>query len=229
MKFFTPRAQSGPADAPQIFARLNELVGARTAGGVQDIRADNDRDDLDQQIADHMESLSAGGSLLNWFLAGAMQDRRLPDLAGAQSYFVFDGEFLAARINLWPPYSDRVGNSEAFRRYLSIEELHNHDFSFYTCCLLGSGYTSHFYRDAAFDPGMNVGDRPVLDDLGTISLAPGRTLLVDAFVDYHTQHWPEDFSVTLNLIPKVRKKDINVQYILDSETFRIKTVADSTL
>lgn len=229
MKLFTPQPRSESADAPRTFARLNELVGVRTSGGLHDIRADNDHDDLDQQIADHMEALTASGSLLNWFLAGAMQAARLPDLAGAQSYFVFDAEFLAARINLWPPYSERVGNSEAFRRYLSIEELHNHDFSFYTCCLLGPGYSSDFYRDAAFDPGLAVGDKPALEDLGSIHLAPGRTLLVDAFIDYHTQHWPADFSVTLNLIPKVRKKDVNVQYILDSETFRIKTVADSRL
>jgi hypothetical protein len=114
--------------------------------------------------------------------------------------------------------------SKIYRRYLSIDELHNHDFSFFTICLLGPGYKTHFYHDPAFTPNHNLGDIINLEDKGVLALSGERVLYVERDSDYHMQHWPDDFSVTLNVIPKNIPGKTNVQYILNADTFEVNTI-----
>lgn len=230
MEFIGAAAGSTQAEgcARAQFEQLDGLMRERTNEGKRLLAQDSAFTGLDLAIADRMRALQQDNSLLRSFMGAQVKNRSLPKLQGAQSFFVYNSDYLTARINLWFPEDERVGNMDSFRRYLSVGELHNHDFSFYTINLTGPGYTTHFYRDRNFRPDLKIGDRPDLDDLGTYALDRDKVLLVEAFKDYHSQWWPDSFSVTLNLIPRMADKGLAVQYILDETDLTVKTIADNS-
>lgn len=179
------------------------------------------------EIADLMAELRRDHLLLRNFMRKVTDQDEWPELQGAQSYTLHASSNCVVRVNLW--FAPMHGNPalDTFRRYLSVEELHNHDFRFFTTCLLGPGYRTHFYLDEDWSPKRQAGDSMKMRDLGEHRLSGADVLFVERDVDYHLQHWPEDFSITLNVIPADPPGASRVQYILDSETLAVRFVARS--
>jgi hypothetical protein len=177
------------------------------------------------EVARLMLELRADYNLLRTFAVSIATAGKWPDLNGAQSYYVYQTDAVVVRMNLWFPYSSKNPAIDTLRRYLSIEELHNHDFQFFTICLLGSGYRTHFYRDRDWSPDRVAGELLDLSDEGVHALNGTDVLFVDKNLDYHLQHWPDTFSVTLNVIPANDPASDKTQYILDKDSLRIKYVA----
>lgn len=147
-------------------------------------------------------------------------------MIGAQCYLLHSGENYYARLSFWLPKLDRP--SEIHRRieqYFSIGVLHNHSFDFFTVGLLGSGYRSSFYCYNGDDiDGVNVGDKIELSKVVDMKLGTGEALFVSKSSDFHVQYEPEDFSVSLNIIPKTFDKigsRHNAQLIIDIENLTV--------
>lgn len=146
-----------------------------------------------------------------------------PKLQGAQSFLIADNHRFGIRVNLWFPRSNLEAISPRYRKYLSIDELHNHDFDFFTLRLSGPGYRSRFYRDKNFSPYRASGDSLALEPLGEVALEGQAVMFVEHSTDYHAQQWPSSFTTTLNLIPK-DPPAVRVQYVVEEESFLIRDV-----
>jgi hypothetical protein len=177
-------------------------------------------------IAELIGELAAEDKLMRAFIRTYCEAGDWPDLNGAQSFLVMKTDRILVRVNMWLTSGDTGQPTESFRRYLSIDEMHNHDFDFFTTCLYGSGYAATFYRDHGHHPSRCRGETVEVEPLGTIHLTRGPVLFVEAGADYHAQHWPETLSVTLNVIPRDFETGDRIQYILDQD-MRVKTILDS--
>jgi hypothetical protein len=175
-------------------------------------------------IAGLMAELRADNHLLRNFVLENARRASWPTLTGAQSFTIHASEALFVRINLW--FAKLPSARESYRRYLSIDELHNHDFDFFTTCLYGPGYTSTFWVDVGHRDDRKVGDQVNLADERMVSLHGPQTWFVEAGRDYHAQHWPENFSITLNVIPRRRACLTTTQYTLDVD-HKVKAVISS--
>lgn len=177
-------------------------------------------------VGELIESLKVDAKLLRWFVARVGSQGGWPTMAGAQSFTMHASETMLARINLWFP--PNTISSESYRRYLSIDEIHNHDFDFFTTCLHGDGYDSTFWEDSAFNENRRVGDKIHLTEMRELTLGQQDIWFIKASKDYHAQHWPKSFGVTLNILPNWRDRPTTIQYVLDG-SHNIKTVIDSGL
>lgn len=204
--FFDPHV-----DIDQIYALIDDLF------------ADDWRDHVDA-LASCMIGLRAEHRALRDLLSRHAMNAAEPTLQGAQSFLLKFTPRYGIRINLWFPETELARTNDRYRRYLSIDEMHNHDFSFLTICLSGPGYTSSFYRDRDFSAERQAGDRLDLAPAGEISLCGDRVLLVDRDLDYHAQHWPASFSTTLNLIPR-DPHPRPTQYIVNRHDLTVREVA----
>jgi hypothetical protein len=203
-----------PASASEIYGRLDEVMAA-------DWRARM------PEIAGLLVELRRDQRALRHFVSFQLRDGAWPTLEGAQSFVLARTDSMIVRTNLWFPPAARTANLDTYRKYLSIGEIHNHDFFFFTICLLGPGYTTQFYLDQAYSDSWDVGDKPMLEDLGVHALDDEKVLFVERDLDYHAQHWPQAFSATLNLIPRNVSGKHPVQYILDANDLSIKTVVST--
>ncbi len=213
MKRFIPKASDDVRGPDAILAELEEVFRSPWA-------------DRMEEIATLVSALRVDGNLLRWFVAKVAKRREWPKLTGAQSFTLFSSDTMLVRINLWFPLPP--GASESYRRYLSIEEIHNHDFHFFTTCLFGPGYTSTFWRDEDFTETRRVGETLLLKEQQVHRLQGEEVWFVEASSDFHSQHAPESFAVTLNVLPNWLERPTTIQYVLDDQ-HRIKTVIDSGL
>jgi hypothetical protein len=211
----------------KLFESLSSRLDSGIAGTLYErldgIFAESWQDNY-ENIAAILVSLRRDMTALDPFFAEMSNSGNWPDMAGAQSFVLYTSKHILVRINLWFPQSDSQRDNDQYRRYLSIDELHNHDFSFFTICLLGPGYRTRFYHDPCFSHTRNLGNRIELTDLGVLQLTEERVLFVEKDVDYHMQHWPDEFSVTLNVIPRNIPGKTNIQYILNPRTFEISNI-----
>lgn len=178
-----------------------------------------------QEIADHIGALAKDLLLLREWTSAVASKPKLPELSGAQSFVVYQSNTMFARINIWFPKGNLGSKLDAYRRYLSIEELHNHDFNFFTTRLLGPGYVSAFYRGPSADRIFSPGEKLELHPLGKIELSNDKVLFVEKDLDYHSQEWVDELTVTLNIIPRSRLG--GVQYLVDDKKRTVNFVIDN--
>ncbi|MCI4592255.1 hypothetical protein MOK15_19425 [Sphingobium sp. BYY-5] len=176
-------------------------------------------------IAQEIAVLRDDHALLRTFVHGNALAKTWPRLSGAQSFTICSRPAFFARINLWMPYVNTAPDS--YRRFLSVDVIHNHYFEFFTTCLLGPGYTSTFWRDPAHHPDRGIGDPVALLQGSEHSLSDAAVWFVEKGADYHSQHWPSDFSVTLNVMPRPRVDEWSVQYVLD-DAHRVSSIIASS-
>jgi hypothetical protein len=210
---FVPPSQQG-----------HHLIGAKELYTQLDYLMADDWQSSAGEIASVLVSLRSNLTAVHEIIKKCLEHKTWPKMNGAQSFYLFEGHNVVVRINLWFPSGALNPAIDRLRKYLSVGELHNHDFDFFTICLLGSGYSTHFYRDKKYSGRLRKGDQPDLEDLGIFHLQGDSVLYVEKDIDYHLQHWPNDFTVTLNAIPRKTHSEKNIQYILDSKTLTIKTV-----
>ena len=189
-----------PSTVEQSLQRLERIF----AGGW--------RDDFGE-IGNEIASLRDGRSLLRHFINVHARNLTWPALSGTQSFTIYNGASFYVRINIWMPYVKNM--TDSYRKYLSIDVIHNHHFDFFTTCLHGPGYSSTFWRDDSHGPERQMGELVNLTREIRVSLSGQNIWFVERGADYHSQHWPDDFSVTLNVIPKERDDTAAVQYVLD--------------
>jgi hypothetical protein len=164
--------------------------------------------------------------VLQNFLQRHLKAKKWPELSGAQSFMVYQNEFVRIRINMWPPIDNALHPSNTYRRYLSIGELHNHDYDFFSFCIFGPGYRTQFYQDLGYRADRQIGDAVSLEKKENFILGHDKIMFVESAVDYHEQFWPESFSATVNILPTKRKNRMVRQYVLDSESHIVKAIIE---
>lgn len=205
----------GPRDAREILAEIDRRIAAGWAAdkaGIAGLVAELARDD----------------ALMRAFLRSYCDIPAWPVLTGAQSFVFMTTDSMFVRLNLWFPPDDPASPLDSYRRYLSIDELHNHDFDFFTACLHGPGYTTSFFRDEHHHARRRQGEKVALAEVESLHLGHGPVMYVESGKDYHMQHWPSALSVTVNVVPREYEQGDRIQYVLDTDHV-VKTVIDSTI
>lgn len=214
MKFASVSPRLG-ADATETMDKLDSLIGSG---------------DLHSRFEEASQLFSdlcgEGDQLISRFIIDSCRTGVWPEVAGAQSFRLMMTKNIIVRLNLWYPPDNAEKPLDSYRRYLSIDELHNHDFEFFTSCVFGPGYTTTLYRDDNHHENRIKGEKVDLSLVGTRRVAPKEIVFFEIGKDYHEQHWPEAFSVTLNVISRFLAKDHRVQYILNRD-HTIRTVIDT--
>jgi hypothetical protein len=148
-----------------------------------------------------------------------------PRLSGSQSFTLESNRAFILRINSWYPPSrlPEVGARE-YDKYFSIDVCHNHNFDFFTCCVLGPGYESEFLETSDDLEHLQEGDVVSFDRSWTIRLGLGDSVFVPRETQFHTQRLPERFSATLNLIPLRGQSRSGRQYTLADDCRTVKRV-----
>jgi hypothetical protein len=122
-----------------------------------------------------------------------------------QTFLIGGTRQFGLRVNLWPKL--KPSNYRERERILyAYDVAHNHDFRLLTVGYHGPGYTTDVYEidpQETFRPG---GSSVNLFNHRFEQLTPGRVFSFDAYCDLHTQHPPQDMSISINLIPLVNPK-----------------------
>lgn len=146
-------------------------------------------------------------------------------LSGAQSFFLYATDSFALRLNAWYPVprlnQDAVTD---FLEYFSIGFCHNHNFDFFTTCVLGEGYHSQFLETSVDTETLTTGSQVPFDREWEERLTLGSSLFVPRDTVFHTQKVPDSFSVTINLIPVGGRSRSGRQYTLDEDRHRVRRV-----
>lgn len=116
---------------------------------------------------------------------------------GPQSFVIHSNERFFLRANVWKPISKVEKILPNFR----YDAVHDHNFDIVTVGYIGSGYQSHFYHCANRVVGY-LGEKVDIKLKETLTLKEGTTLLIKAKDDIHEQLPPEEFSISINLIPR---------------------------
>jgi hypothetical protein len=143
----------------------------------------------------------------------------------AQTLLLGGNSDFLVRANIWlPPPKDPVAREEQ-RRLFFYEVPHDHNFSFLTVGYFGSGYETTIYE---YDPSTvqgEIGEKVKLRFLENTTLPQGKMMFYRKCQDIHTQGYPKEFSISLNLLlssPEAIQRD---QYFFDLESSRIKQYA----
>lgn len=131
------------------------------------------------------------------------------------------------RANFWPAEGDGVMvNSGRDRFFYGLP--HDHNFSFLTVGYVGSGYWSDYYE---YDHGSVAGipgEEVELRFVERSRLSPGKVLLYRRNLDVHSQHPPEDLSVSLNIMALSPASEFREQYSFDLERSAISRVINTS-
>jgi hypothetical protein len=176
-----------------------------------------------QGIAELVSEFANNGAALREFINNIGAGGKWPSMSGAQSFLLENNSYFYIRINIWYP-SSNLAALQIYRRYLSIEECHNHNFNFFTTCVLGPGYTTDFFTDLNHQMIKKPGDKVELTFNRKLKLSKGQVLFVERDSDYHIQHWPDGYSITLNLVPVGKDNFSAQQYIIDFTTKLVKII-----
>ncbi len=191
--------------------------------------------DLDEYVryiegsvdVDDPDSLAASAPQLkalanNRTLISALVDRELRNWRDFQSGNSYIGRTLMLarrerffiRANMWVPPTHRIGNTARYNNASEYAIAHDHNFSFMTVGYLGSGYRTEIYEIEPESIAGTQGERVDLRFLEGTRLPQGKIMMYRAAQDVHCQHFPEEFSISINLmIPTESKK--RPQYFFD--------------
>lgn len=163
------------------------------------------------EIAQLMRCFRHDAEALRALVRTHVADGRWPLMQGTQSFYLHSCEKFRIRANLWFPASHPLAGEAGYRDFLSIEKCHNHDFAFFTICVLGSGYTTRLYTADNYRQDLTVGQRVEMQENTTLNLQGDSVMFIERDFDFHSQLFPDTLSVTVNLIP-VRDVRHSVQY-----------------
>jgi hypothetical protein len=133
------------------------------------------------------------------------------------------------RANMWPP--DKAGTMRAVEDTLFSYELpHNHNFSFLTANYFGPGYVTDIWECTDFETIRGIcGENISLRFIERTRLEPGKQMFFRRQRDIHIQHPPEEFSVSVNLLPISRQNCIIDQFEFDIKNSRISGFPNGSL
>lgn len=169
-----------------------------------------------EEILLQMSYASNNHSFLNDFVHRQVKDNKWPKLYGAQSFLCYESREFFIRFNLWFPEKESAV-AEQIKKFFSIGLLHNHNFPLLTVGLFGPGYRTGLFRWDDVEYDRKAGEKLGLDFSANLSLSLGSTLYLEKDKDFHTQHWPESFSISLNVIPTTANDYSPTQYIMNDD------------
>ncbi len=160
-------------------------------------------------------------------IADAAAEGAFPTAAGGRSFWLKRTPRWHLRVNAWRP-RPAGGGSERQAHVEVVGDCHNHSFDFITTCLFGSGYQSRFLRQhERVGERFAAGDILPVEPAETIRLRPGDVMVVERDADFHTQEWPESYSLTLNLMPTPEPDAATRTYLIEEGTGRALMVVDA--
>lgn len=125
------------------------------------------------------------------------------------------------RANMWPPAANAaVRNIE--EALFSYELPHDHNFSFLTANYFGPGYVTDIWECTDLSQVKGYANEAVpLKFLERTRLEPGKQMLFRRQRDVHTQHPPEEYSVSLNIMVVSEEDRLIDQFEFDVQNNRI--------
>jgi hypothetical protein len=205
-------ARGALAHCDEILKRLDLLAAGDYRSSVDSIGAT-------------MSALAEDGLLMKAFAIRTARGVIPVRLTGAQSFAIYSGRNCMLRLNAWYPRTMCSSSAELeHSRYFSIGVCHNHNFDFFTTCVLGPGYESRFLRTHQDVQGLAEGDAIEFAETWTLQLGLGRSAFVPRDTDFHMQFYPESLSATINLIPYAGQSASGRQYTLEDGLRTVKRV-----
>ena len=137
------------------------------------------------------------------------------------SLHIVPGKFFV-RANLWLPKQDfHKINGTGEQRLFAYYQPHDHNFDFMTIGYYGSGYHTDIYEyDHATVQGY-IGESVDIRYLETTALEQGKIMIYRGSTDIHTQKFPEEFSISLNLMaPSLLPARDQFMFDLDNSKIR---------
>jgi hypothetical protein len=116
----------------------------------------------------------------------------------AQTLILWQHELFFVRANIWAPRSANVVLAEKESDLYFYGVAHDHNFTFMTGGYLGGGYETAIYE---YDGWKYRGEKHVdLQFLEHTRLPRGKIMMYRESRDIHEQGYPEDYSVSINLM-----------------------------
>ncbi len=135
-----------------------------------------------------------------------------------QTFILGSTENYVIRAIFWTPAS-------ADRRFRNWEEKlyvyqrpHDHNFSFMTGGYYGAGYSTTLYEyDHSLVKG-DTGESVKMRFIETTRLSKGKIMFYRASRDIHSQDYPDELSISVNMLVVNRRETLKTQYEFDFET-----------
>lgn len=133
----------------------------------------------------------------------------------APTFIIHSDERITLRLVIWLPLSGHFGKTP-----FSYEELHDHNFDFWTVNVFGDGYRTRMY-DYDYNKVTGLSDEVVtLNCRGDQVLSPDKIMFYTRSKDAHVQYPPDEVSVSLNLIVQPDKPPR--QYEFECSTYQLR-------
>lgn len=134
----------------------------------------------------------------------------------AQSNIIFNNNLFYLRINIWEPLSEKEEERQRQNKLFFYGLAHDHNFPFLTVGYHGKGYETEMW-EYNYDRTIGyIGEKVDMCFLERTTLPLGKAMIYRMSKDIHTQFAPESYSISLNLIPKIKKSIMNEQFFFDT-------------
>lgn len=128
------------------------------------------------------------------------------------------------RANIWVKSKSYAGDTSWEDSLYTYNYPHNHNFQLLTVGFWGSGYRTDIYELEMSDLLGYPGESVKLDFLENTTLPEGKVMYYRRSLDVHTQLPPEEFSISLNLMPADKSIAITEQYDFDLTSSCIRDI-----
>ncbi|WP_114936599.1 hypothetical protein [Mucilaginibacter endophyticus] len=193
---------------------------------IEFVTATLDPDDVETLAActEKLQMLSNNASFITDIIHDELSDTGLfqaNNTHSAQSLMLFKHANYYMRLNIWPPSSEREDIRQWQDQLYFYLRAHDHNFDFLTVGYYGSGYGTELWE---YDPDSVIGYAGESVDLTFLEktrLPKGKAMLYRASRDIHSQFPPEDYSVSINILPTTLNIVRREQFYFDLENRKI--------
>ena len=138
------------------------------------------------------------------------------------------GRGFTLRGNLWKPMEKNEVTREPASQSYSYYNTHDHNFDLLTVGYTGSGYTTEIYEYDNSKVVGYVGEKVDIEFLERTKLDPSKIMLFRRSQDIHTQLYPDELSISFNLVISDNEIDNTAQYEFDIENSCISSLIFAT-
>ncbi|WP_162597815.1 hypothetical protein [Pseudomonas aeruginosa] len=129
----------------------------------------------------------------------------------APIYILHDTKLYTVRMLVWSPSLAVEGEKQAY----TYEKAHNHAFDLLTVGFYGKGYKTKIYTYDFESAVSHPEDLVPLKFVRETVLQEETVLFYEAYRDVHSQHEPEEFSVSLNILVKKPSDELFRQSVFE--------------
>jgi hypothetical protein len=178
-------------------------------------------------MAPYLKRLANNPAFLIRYVVDKLRASSTPEWSGgytAQSMILATLKHSHVRANLWMASGIYGGDTQWEDNLYTYGFAHNHNFQLLTVGMWGSGYGTKIYELCTPDLTGYIGEPVKLRFLEQTKLSKGKMMYYRRTLDIHDQLPPDDFSISLNLMPSDRKIGTTEQYEFDIEKCRVAGV-----